>query len=104
MAQGKFFDKAALQKMIIPGIPVTGAVRHVYDSDNPAFSWKAVKATEPLYHRLEVNRLRGQRVYFTFYIKGMPSRTVPEGFLKPEQSYVPHLPCSKAEHLDISLS
>ncbi len=34
MASGKWFDKATLQKMIFPGIPVTGAVRHVYDSGN----------------------------------------------------------------------
>lgn len=193
MASGKWFDKATLQKMIIPGIPVTGTVRHVYDSDNthathfeviigkafpdklpdaiesititgpdgklpiekkdftyfpnfrdfwirvpgtpqvgtytlnvtsgkksgsatdiqavvktiplpevgyfsplngstlkpdnPVFSWKAVTAEEPLYYRLEINRLHGGRIYSTGYIKGMQSHTVPDGILKPGQSY-----------------
>ena len=31
MASGRWFDKDALEKMLIPGIPVTAAVKHVYD-------------------------------------------------------------------------
>ncbi len=31
MASGRLFDKATLQKMIIPGIPVKGSLRHVYE-------------------------------------------------------------------------
>ena len=33
MAAGRWFDKAALQQMIAPGIPVTGSVRHVCQAD-----------------------------------------------------------------------
>jgi len=33
MASGRWYDKVALQKMITPGIPVTGAIHHVYEPD-----------------------------------------------------------------------
>jgi hypothetical protein len=193
MASGRWFDKATLQKMIIPGIPVTGALRHVYDTnnthstyfeviigktfsgnlpdviksititgpdgklpigkedftflphlrdfwikvpgipkigtytfevtsgkksgsatdiqaevktiplpevghfsplngntlkaDNSSFSWKTVESEEPLYYRLEINKLHGGRVYSTGYIKGMQSHIIPKGLLKLGQSY-----------------
>ena len=193
MASGKWFDNVTLQKMITPGMPVTGTVRHVYDSDkmhathfdviigktfagnlpdaiesitikgpngklpigkedfryfphirdfwisvpgipqigrytfdvtsgrkngfatdfqavvktiplpkvgyfsplngstlksdNVVFSWKPVIAEEALYYRLEINKLHGPRVYSSGYIKGMQSHRIPEGLLKPGQSY-----------------
>ncbi len=34
MASGRWYDKACLKKMIIPGIPVTGALRHVHEPDH----------------------------------------------------------------------
>lgn len=33
MASGRWYDKAALQRMITPGIPVTGAIHHVYEAE-----------------------------------------------------------------------
>ena len=33
MASGRWYDKAELQRMITPGIPVTGAIHHVYEAD-----------------------------------------------------------------------
>ncbi|MCP3888127.1 MAG: amidohydrolase family protein [Desulfobulbaceae bacterium] len=33
MAAGRWYDKAALQKMITPGISVTGAIHHVYEAE-----------------------------------------------------------------------
>ena len=193
MASGQLFDKATLQRMIIPGIPVTAAVKHVYDHDmahytyfdiligktytddprgsidaitvsgpagrlpiqkndftylphlrdffikipgkpqsgiytvkvdsgsqtgsavviqdmvitiplpevryfrpsngatinldNPTFSWNAVKSKEPLYYRLEINRINGKRVYATGYVKNMQSHTIPKGLLRSGQSY-----------------
>jgi imidazolonepropionase-like amidohydrolase len=34
MAAGRWYDKAELQKMIIPRIPILGAIHHVHESDN----------------------------------------------------------------------
>jgi hypothetical protein len=56
-------------------------------SDNPTFLWKAVKTKEPLYYRLEVNKLSGGRVYSSGHVKNMRSHTVPKGLLKPGKSY-----------------
>ena len=56
-------------------------------SNTPTFSWGAVKAGEPIYYRLEINKLHGGRVYSTGYVKGMFSHTVPDGVLKPGQAY-----------------
>jgi len=33
MARGRWYDKVALQKMVTPGIPVTGAIHHVHEPD-----------------------------------------------------------------------
>jgi hypothetical protein len=33
MASGKWYDKTELVRMITPGIPVTGAIHHVYEAD-----------------------------------------------------------------------
>jgi hypothetical protein len=33
MASGRWYDKSTLQRMLIPKIPVTAAVTHVYDQD-----------------------------------------------------------------------
>jgi hypothetical protein len=193
MASGRWFDKEALEKMLVPGIPVTAAIKHVYDhnkthytyfdivigksyhgplpgaieaisvrgpagklsiqkddftylprlkdfwfrtpgkpppgtykidlcsdtqkgsatviqavvktiplpevrffkpingaaleSDSPTFSWKAVKTEEPLYYRLEINKLGGGRIYSTGYVENMQSHTVPGGVLKAGRSY-----------------
>jgi hypothetical protein len=193
MASGQWFDKPALQEMTVPGIPVTAAVKHVYEQDkthytsfdivigksyagglpgtidaitvtgpsgklplqkmdftylrqlrnfwikapgkpplgtytievnsdtqkgsatviqsvvktillpeaeslrplngatiksvNPTFSWKTENAKEPLYYRLEINKPSGGRVYSTRYAENMRSHTIPEGVLRPGQSY-----------------
>jgi len=34
MASGRWFDKSELQRMMTPGIPITGAVHHVYEAEN----------------------------------------------------------------------
>jgi len=34
MTSGRWYDSASLEKMITPGIPVTGALRHVHEPDN----------------------------------------------------------------------
>ncbi len=39
MAAGEWFDKPGLQRMIIPRIPVTAAVKHVYDQDKSHFTY-----------------------------------------------------------------
>ena len=193
MASGRWFDMAALQRMTTPGIPVTGAIHHVYEAENdsntyieiligksfqshlpnaidsitvvgpqgklpidrddfdylpkmrdfwvtipgapepgtyrfevtsagrsgatfdyqyvvqriptpdsktflpgsgatmdttmPTFSWQAVKADQPLYYRLEINKKYGGRVFSTGRVKNMTSYTVPNGVLKQGQSY-----------------
>jgi len=193
MASGRWFDKDALEKMLIPGIPVTAAVKHVYDqhqthytsfdivigktysgrlpgsieaisirgpagklpvqkddftylprldafwfktpgkpqtgtysievnsgdqkgsatviqavvktiplpdvnyfkpksgatlqSEKPIFSWQRIKTEEPLYYRLEINRIGGGRVYSTGNVRNMQSHTVPGGVLKAGRSY-----------------
>ncbi|MBW2441335.1 MAG: amidohydrolase family protein [Deltaproteobacteria bacterium] len=193
MASGRWFDKDALEKMLIPGIPVTAAVKHVYDqhqthytsfdivigktssgrlpgsieaisirgpagklpiqkddftylprldafwfktpgkpqtgtysievnsgdqkgsatviqavvktiplpdvnyfkpksgatlqSEKPIFSWQRIKTEEPLYYRLEINRIGGGRVYSTGRVRNMQSHTVPGGVLKADRSY-----------------
>jgi len=46
-----------------------------------------VRAEVPTYYRLEINKLKGGRVYSTGYVKGMIAYTVPEGVLKPGQAY-----------------
>jgi hypothetical protein len=33
MAAGRWYDKSTLQRMITPGIPVTGAIHHVYEAE-----------------------------------------------------------------------
>jgi len=38
MASGQWFDKRALQKMTVPGIPVTAAVKHVYDQNKTHYT------------------------------------------------------------------
>jgi hypothetical protein len=193
MASGRWFDKAELQRMTMPGIPVTGAIHHVYEAESysntyieiligknfsnqlpnaidsitvfgpqgklpidkddfdylpkirdfwiaipgvpetgtyrfevtsagqsgatfdyqyvvqrvptpdrttfspgsgaridatmPTFSWQAVKADQPLYYRLEINKQYGGRVFSTGRVKQMTSYTVPSGILKQGQSY-----------------
>lgn len=52
-----------------------------------AFSWGEVRAEVPTYYRLEINKLKGGLVYSTGYVKGMIAYTVPEGVLKPGQTY-----------------
>ena len=38
MASGQWFNKSALQRMIIPGLPVTMAVKHVYNQDKAHYT------------------------------------------------------------------
>jgi hypothetical protein len=39
MASGQWFDKTALQKMLVPTIPVTAAVKHVHDQDKAHYTY-----------------------------------------------------------------
>ncbi len=39
MASGQWFDKPTLQRMLIPRIPVTTAVKHVYDQDKVHYTY-----------------------------------------------------------------
>ena len=39
MASGRWFDKAALQEMLKPGIPVTGAVHHACETDETSSTY-----------------------------------------------------------------
>lgn len=56
--------------------------------ENPTFSWGAVNYTEtPLYYRLIINDMAGNRVYSTSRVQGMLSHTVPAGTLQADQSY-----------------
>ena len=57
-------------------------------SNTPIFSWGPVKMPVPMYYRLEINKLRGGRVYSTGRVKGMLSHAVPDGILKPGQAYL----------------
>ena len=56
-------------------------------STTPTFSWKAVKADQPLYYRLEINKQYGGRVFSTGRVKNMVSYTVQSGVLKKGKSY-----------------
>ena len=38
MASGRWLDKSTLQSMLIPGLPVTAAVKHVYDQDKAHYT------------------------------------------------------------------
>ena len=38
MASGRWFDKEALEKMLTPGIPVTAAIKHVYDQNKTHYT------------------------------------------------------------------
>ena len=57
------------------------------ESTTPTFSWKAVKADQPLYYRLEINKQYGGRVFSTGRVKNMVSYTVKNGVLKKGKSY-----------------
>jgi len=57
-------------------------------SNTPIFSWGPVKMPVQIYYRLEINKLRGGRVYSTGRVKGMLSHAVPNGVLKPGQAYL----------------
>ncbi len=39
MASGQWLDKQTLQQLIMPGIPVTAAIKHVYDQDNAHYTY-----------------------------------------------------------------
>jgi imidazolonepropionase-like amidohydrolase len=39
MASGRWYDKVALQKMITPDIPVTGAIHHVHEPDKSHYTY-----------------------------------------------------------------
>ena len=75
--------------------PLNGAT---IKSVNPIFSWKIEKAKEPLYYRLEINKSNGGRVYSTRYVQNMRSHTIPEGALKPGQSYRWRIRVSDGDH------
>ncbi len=54
----------------------------------PTFSWGAVSAGfSPVYYRLEINDLSGNRVYASNHVAGMLSHTVQSNRLRPGQSY-----------------
>jgi len=80
--------QAAIKTIPLPEVeyfsPSNGAV---LKSDNPTFSWETVKAKEPFYYRLEINKRNGGRVYSTGYVVNMRSHAIPKGLLKSGQPY-----------------
>ena len=56
-------------------------------SSTPTFTWAAVREDIPLYYRLEINSLHGDRVYSTKRYKNMLSHKIIAGVLKKGQSY-----------------
>ena len=56
-------------------------------SATPTIFWGKVRAEVPTYYRLEINKLKGGRVYSTGYVRGMTAYTVPEGVLKQGKAY-----------------
>jgi hypothetical protein len=57
-------------------------------SKTPTFSWAAVEYPDAeIYYRLVIDDLVGKRVYGTGRVQNMLSQTVPEGILKPGQTY-----------------
>ena len=46
-----------------------------------------MKVEVPVYYRLEINKLYGNRVYATGYVKGMLFHTVPYGVLRLGKAY-----------------
>jgi hypothetical protein len=58
-------------------------------SRTPTFSWKAIELPDiPIYYRLIIRKARsGKRVYGSGRFQNMRSHTVPEGTLKPGESY-----------------
>jgi len=57
-------------------------------SKTPTFSWAAVEYPDAeIYYRLVIDDLAGKRVYGTGRVQNMLSQTVPEGILKPGQTY-----------------
>jgi len=86
---GSTFDyQYVVQKITIPDSttfsPGNGAT---IDSTTPTFYWQAVKADQPLYYRIEINKQYGGRVFSTGRVKNMVSYTVPNGVLNRGQSY-----------------
>ena len=57
-------------------------------SKNPTFSWAPVDYTDiEIYYRLVIDDLTGKRVYATGRVQKMLTHTLPEGVLKPGQTY-----------------
>ncbi|MFH0983880.1 MAG: hypothetical protein V2A79_20390, partial [Planctomycetota bacterium] len=68
----------------------------------PTFSWGAVDYTEaPLYYRLVINDMAGNRVYSSARVQGMLSHTVPAGVLQTDQSYQFQVRVDDAEYGDL---
>jgi hypothetical protein len=67
-------------------------------SITPVFSWGPVRADVPAYYRLEINHSRGGRVYSTGQRKAMLSHQIPEGILKPGQSYRWRIRVTDSDH------
>ncbi|PIV00562.1 MAG: hypothetical protein COS57_15755, partial [Syntrophobacterales bacterium CG03_land_8_20_14_0_80_58_14] len=68
-------------------VPDKGAFTYT-PGENPTFSWGAVDYAEtPLYYRLIINNMAGNRVYSSTRVLGMLSHTVPVGTLQTDQSY-----------------
>jgi hypothetical protein len=68
-------------------IPDKDAFTHT-PGDAPTFSWPAVNYTEcPLYYRLIINNMAGNRVYASGRVRDMLSHTVPAGTLQLGQTY-----------------
>jgi hypothetical protein len=80
--------QAAVKTIPLPDpgsfVPKNGTV---LGAESPTFSWKAINYREPLFYRLEINKLGGGRVYSSGYVRKMQSHTVPGGVLKAGRSY-----------------
>ena len=53
----------------------------------PNLSWKAVKTDVPVYYRINIFNQNKTRIHRTKSVKDMVSYSVPEGVLKPDQTY-----------------
>ena len=80
--------QSVLRKILLPDTSTfTPAKWETLSSNTPIFSWGAVETGVPTYYQLQINKLRGGRVYATGRVEDMLSHTVPDGPLKPGQTY-----------------
>jgi CubicO group peptidase (beta-lactamase class C family) len=86
---GSDVDKQSVVRTIL--VPSTNTFRPVKREKltcrTLTFSWDAVGAKVPLYYRLDVKDMKGNRIYRTQYIKDMRSIRLPHNLFKVGQTY-----------------